>query len=675
MKKILKIMLVILFTISSVFVLTSNVEEIQAAESYPFEGMVNVYSLVIHDEPNFNNDSAVTELIYGTRVKVVGSSGSLYKIIYDGNVEGYTSKNLITNVTNNIANTNIAGIEEYNTYCSNLQKNNFPESYCPYLYYLHAKHPKWIFKADYVDYTLEEASVKEEEKVSLQTLNPNYYIYRDGVPLVNEYVSNGDNYMYINSKAIISLMDPRNSLFDTLIFQFLNLEKNTNVINDAALSRISKSGNLSNYYKEFTTAAEKLNINALHLMARSQQEGADNKNYAPVTGKYTTVSNNTNPDGRTLDGFYNFFNVGSYNSSGYKNPVHRGIAYAAGYIDGNSYGRPWDTPEKAIVGGAEFIGKQYVKAGQNTNYFQKFNVSSYTQSTMFLHQYMTNGYAPMSEGQIMRNAYNAGNLIDSDFEFVIPVYKNMGDNAYQPVDKNSDTTLSSLNVNGKLISGFNKTRTEYAGVNLVTEDNFVTLSVSPNSSLSKISSNDVTFENNTAKINFINGIAKVTFIVTAEDGTKTEYSVEIKQVLPIHNVTVQDVVSKMDVRVNGNYMFGISPGTTLDTLVNTAKKNNGEATITDKDGKSKKDNVLVTGDKITIKGTSESKTYIISVRGDINGDGAVKINDLILLQSHILEKTKLTNEKMYAADINYDSNLKINDLILIQSYILGKLSL
>jgi len=103
--------------------------------------------------------------------------------------------------------------------------------------------------------------------------------------------------------------------------------------------------------------------------------------------------------------------------------------------------------------------------------------------------------------------------------------------------------------------------------------------------------------------------------------------------------------------------------------------NNTITTITDKDGKSKKDNVLVTGDKITIKGTSESKTYIISVRGDINGDGAVKINDLILLQSHILEKTKLTNEKMYAADINYDSNLKINDLILIQSYILGKLSL
>ena len=53
----------------------------------------------------------------------------------------------------------------------------------------------------------------------------------------------------------------------------------------------------------------------------------------------------------------------------------------------------------------------------------------------------------------------------------------------------------------------------------------------------------------------------------------------------------------------------------------------------------------------------------------------VKINDLILVQSHILGKTKLTNEKLYAADVNYDSYVKINDLILVQSYILGKISL
>ena len=39
--------------------------------------------------------------------------------------------------------------------------------------------------------------------------------------------------------------------------------------------------------------------------------------------------------------------------------IGRGLAYAAGYIGGTSYGRPWDTQAKAISGGAEFLKEQY----------------------------------------------------------------------------------------------------------------------------------------------------------------------------------------------------------------------------------------------------------------------------------------------------------------------------
>ena len=65
--------------------------------------------------------------------------------------------------------------------------------------------------------------------------------------------------------------------------------------------------------------------------------------------------------------------------------------------------------------------------------------------------------------------------------------------------------------------------------------------------------------------------------------------------------------------------------------------------VEDNKDKVKSSGSFATGDKITIKGTSESKTYIIAVKGDINGDGIIKINDLILVQSHILEKNKLSN--------------------------------
>ena len=119
-------------------------------------------------------------------------------------------------------------------------------------------------------------------------------------------------------------------------------------------------------------------------------------------------------------------------------------------------------------------------------------------------------------------------------------------------------------------------------------------------------------------------------------------------------------------------MYGISPGTVVNTLVNSVTNNKGNASVVDRSGKVKTSGNLATGDKITIKGTTESKTYIISVRGDTNGDGIVKINDLILVQSHILETRKLDGDKFLAGDVNYDGVVKINDLILVQSHILEK---
>lgn len=673
MKKISSILFIIIFT-CSILMYSTKIEPTSAAQVYPFEGIIHADALGIHKTPDFLESSEVTQLVYGAKVTVTGETGSLYKIVYDNDKVGYASKNYITNITSNTATSNISGVETYQEYCNTLQIQGFHESYCPYLYYLHAKYPKWNFKVDKVGDTLENFSKKEDGHVSLQTTNANYHKIENGVSLVNEYVKNGIPYYFINSPTIASFMDPRNSLFENTIFQFLNLEKNTDAVNDKAFASISSSGNLANFYAEFKSAANTININALHLMARSKQEGADKKEYTATSGKFTTKTGLKNPDGRTLDGYYNFYNIGANVTPPYTDSIQRGLAYAASYISDGAYETPWDTPEKAIIGGGLFIGNGYIKKGQNTNFFQKFNISSYTKS-QFTHQYMTNAYAPKAESDMLKKAYVAGSLMDTDFEFIIPVYENMNNDNYQPVNKNSDKTLADLQINDQTITGFNKTRTEYTGINVITESNTFNFKVLPSSNLSKISSDSITFTNNQATIEFTNGVANFTFKVTSEDETSVDYIIQVKQVLPVNNVKVEEIVSKMDVRINDTYMFGISPNTTYETLINTVKKNNGEATITDKNGQAKKENILVTGDKITIKGTTESKTYTIAVRGDINGDGAVKINDLILLQSHILEKTKLTSEKKYAADINYDSNIKINDLILIQSYILGKVSL
>ena len=678
MKKIIKCFLILLFGIGTIL-LSIKLEIINAAENYPYNGMTTGDSLVVHNKANTNSNSAVTELAFGTGVKVTGKSGNMYKITYDTNKTGYVSANYVINVDAGKRTTNVSGIETYDNYCNSLISKGFDRSYCQYLYHLHSKYPNWEFKADVLEYTLDEATAEEEGKVVLQTKNSNYW-------LNGKYIE-GD-YYYINQAVIASFMDPRNSLYESLIFQFLDLESSKNISNDNALKKIAGSGNLSKYFDEFEKAAVTVSINPVHIMARSEQEGANKSNYGAITGLYTTSTGRKSAQGYSLDGYYNFYNIGSYTDSNYDYTVQRGLAYAAGFLESNScivknsngkyeysaskcgqlsYNRPWNTPEKAIIGGAEFIANDYVRKGQDTLYYQKFNVSTYSSYTDFSHQYMTNIHAPVNEGGRIYEAYKAGNLLNSKFTFIIPVYKNMSPDVSEPVDKSSNSRLSSISIDGKAISDFDAVRVEYT-YNAITSANSIKVEAKTEDSKASVSG--------TGTYNFTSdGTVKVTLTVTAEDGSKTVYVVDIKRVVPGESITVNDVVSKMGVKVDGSIMYGISPGTEVSTLVKTVTSNKGQASVVNSSNKSKTTGALASGDKITISGTNEKKVYTIAVRGDVNGDGAVKINDLILVQSHILNKGKLTGYKLYAGDTNYDGAVKINDLIMIQSQILGKLNL
>lgn len=678
MKKIIKCFLILLFGIGTIL-LSIKLEIINAAENYPYNGMTTGDSLVVHNKANTNSNSAVTELAFGTGVKVTGKSGNMYKITYDTNKTGYVSANYVINVDAGKRTTNVSGIETYDNYCNSLISKGFDRSYCQYLYYLHSKYPNWEFKADVLEYTLDEATAEEEGKVVLQTKNSNYW-------LNGKYIE-GD-YYYINQAVIASFMDPRNSLYESLIFQFLDLESSKNISNDNALKKIAGSGNLSKYFDEFEKAAVTVSINPVHIMARSEQEGANKSNYGAITGLYTTSTGRKSAQGYSLDGYYNFYNIGSYTDSNYDYTVQRGLAYAAGFLESNScivknsngkyeysaskcgqlsYNRPWNTPEKAIIGGAEFIANDYVRKGQDTLYYQKFNVSTYSSYTDFSHQYMTNIHAPVNEGGRIYEAYKAGNLLNSKFTFIIPVYKNMSPDVSEPVDKSSNSRLSSISIDGKAISDFDAVRVEYT-YNAITSANSIKVEAKTEDSKASVSG--------TGTYNFTSdGTVKVTLTVTAEDGSKTVYVVDIKKVVPSESITVNDVVSKMGVKVDGSIMYGISPGTEVSTLVKTVTSNKGQASVVNSSNKSKTTGALASGDKITISGTNEKKVYTIAVRGDVNGDGAVKINDLILVQSHILNKGKLTGYKLYAGDTNYDGAVKINDLIMIQSQILDKLNL
>lgn len=120
---------------------------------------------------------------------------------------------------------------------------------------------------------------------------------------------------------------------------------------------------------------------------------------------------------------------GSGCNSGWINIRYNGtsgyVCYNYIYIPGKDvYGRPWTSPKKAIVGGAKFIGSQYIHKNQYTSYLKKFNVAS---SNLYTHQYMGNLRAPWSEAKTSYNAYVKAGIIDSPIVFSIPIYNNMLD--------------------------------------------------------------------------------------------------------------------------------------------------------------------------------------------------------------------------------------------------------
>ena len=76
--------------------------------------------------------------------------------------------------------------------------------------------------------------------------------------------------------------------------------------------------------------------------------------------------------------------------------MQNGLKYAMQTDDTNM--RPWNTRYRAVVGGAINLGKWYINRGQDTIYYEKFDIKN------FSHQYMTNVLAPRSEATRAKTA-------------------------------------------------------------------------------------------------------------------------------------------------------------------------------------------------------------------------------------------------------------------------------
>lgn len=295
--------------------------------------------------------------------------------------------------------------------------SGFPNSYKNYLRKLHAIHPNWSFKADNTNRDWEEVANLESE-IGMSAIPKAYPSLRFTNSLYpNGIVVDGTTWYAPAKDAVKYYMEPRNFLTESNIFMYQSLKYNEN--EDGSVAEVLKgsfmegtfleNGVKKSYKDAFIKAAKEAGVSSVHLASRAIQEVGMEGSKA-VSG---TVSG--------YEGYYNFYNIGA--TSGTNNYIN-GLAYAK-----NS---GWDSIQKAITGGAKIIGSKYILKGQDTLYYQKFDVSSYrTNAANYLHQYQTNIMAPSSESNKIYSSYKANGKLNNNYVFVIPVYNNMPTSAFK----------------------------------------------------------------------------------------------------------------------------------------------------------------------------------------------------------------------------------------------------
>lgn len=220
-----------------------------------------------------------------------------------------------------------------------------------------------------------------------------------------------DTGWYCASKeAIEYMMDPRNSFDETSIYQFKNLEAS-----DVSSGNIQTV--INNKYRNYGYINNSTAINAI-VKASSQYKMNGYSILAKIIneqGKGTSpLATGVGHNGQYC-GYYNFFNVGAY-GNGTSTVITNGLKYAKN--------KGWNSVEKSILGGSEYYKSSYIGRGQNTLYYQRFNVVH--TASLFSHQYQQDIMGAQTSATLLKSYYDISNTTSRvNHTFVIPLYENM----------------------------------------------------------------------------------------------------------------------------------------------------------------------------------------------------------------------------------------------------------
>lgn len=631
---------------------------------------LGVTDLNVRQQPSASSQ-VLTQIQGGQALTILDQpNSSWYHVTFTKNgttYTGYVSADYVTVTDSSAEYSSDADFEAY------LTAQGFPESYKPYLRELHALHPEWKFVAlqtglNWNTVIANEINQQGQIKNLVQgTSSAPHYNWRETSVGYNWATDTWSAYdgttWFAASQALVEYyMDPRTYLSENYIFAFEQLSYDSSIHTASGVEAILSGTFMYNSYptgesKKYSAilmeAAAAYNVSPYHLASRMKQE------MGTTAGVSATGTSTTYP------GIFNFFNIGATDSAG-GGAVNNGLAWAS---TGSTYGRPWTTAYKAIMGGSQYVGASYINRGQDTLYTQKFNVTY--QDSLYSHQYMSNIQAPATEALSMYKAYSANGLLDSALVFKIPVYTNMPDSAVtKPADSGSPNNwLKSLTVSGySLTPTFAGGTTSYS---LIVDYTVTSVSVSASTvnSAAKISG--------TGTKSLAVGTNTIPITVTAQNGTTRTYTLTIVRKDSSGNASSATGTPNYTstYTVSASQITGVAPATTAAAFTSNFTVSGYTVTVYNADGATVNTGVVGTGNIIKVTNGSQSYSYTVIIYGDVSGDGAITALDLLKIQKHIIGASSLSGAYLEAANVKQSGQVSALDLLKVQKHIIGAASI
>lgn len=576
---------------------------------------------------------------------------------------------------------------------------NYPEIYTA-VQEMKTAHPNWTFTILYTGLDWNEVLENETTKKHTRSLVQKPVILGDIndwiCPICYKTPQDNGSWLCASNKTASYYIDPRNWINETYIFAFETLSFNSEThtlegiktmlsgsfMDTDSIKYIDTNGEEKIIEKSYAQiifeAAKENGISPYHLASRILQEQGKG-NSSLISGKR-----------EGFIGCYNYFNIGASGNNETEIIVN-GLTRARD--------EQWNDPEKSIKGGAKFLKGGYIGNYQDTLYLQKYCVDNSCKYGLYGHQYQQNVSAPYTEGSSVYDAYEKLGILDSNFNFIIPVYENMPSSASVKPGRNLEiitedvivnTETTALTIRGGPGTGYYIKAKAPKGTKLVRIEKAVeplsdgiywdkVVYCTEGNIVIGYASREYLKETETQEI--VNEEKTIQVLCALKNGPASTVNTRVKQILkPGTKVTVIDKIQyssfghtwyrvKLEDGTQGyvsSVYFEKEPEVKYK-IDGTFVKVNPDTKITEIPEAVLTCEIFGTGAKIKIGETE----YTLVMLGDVNGDGLVKSKDYMMIKNYIMGTLELSEAEKKAADVNNDGEIKSKDYMMIKNHIMN----